>query len=136
MQVITISAAAAAAVNDSATLLAATDHKLLNADAERLGVILSVDVADAWVSLGTSVAAVRKGFAVRAGGVPLLLTGWPGEMHVISSGAAVVAYAELKASVGDGQGERPAGADAFVPSGPSDTAIPAPTAPPPGTPIE
>lgn len=131
-----LTAAAAGAVSDGATLVAATERKVLDADAERLGVIFSADVADVWVSLGSAAAVANKGFVVRSGYPPVQLHGWNQEIHVISAGAAKLAWTELKASVGDQQGEMPAGSDAFVPSGPSDAAIPPPTAPPPGTPIE
>lgn len=117
------------------TLAAATDQQLLAPNASRASFIVSADTADAFLSYGATAAQVNKGVRLKAGGPPFVESNWKGAVHVISAGAAVISGYEEDLSVGDAQGEQPTGAQAFTPHGPSDTPIPAPTAPPPGTPI-
>lgn len=121
MQVLAISGAAVAANNGTKTLVPDTDWELLGHNASRAGIIISVDVADVWVSLGGGAAVVQHGFAIRADGLPCVIHGWPGKVHVISAGAAVVGFSELLAAVGEDEGEEPTGYAAYVPSGPSDS---------------
>jgi hypothetical protein len=121
--------------NVAGTRLApATDHTLIAPNASRESLIVSANVADVWLAYGTGAAAVGMGHCVRAAAPPFVEKSWKGAVHAISTGAAVVGYTELELAVGDDQGEEPTGAQAFVPGGASDAPIPAPTAPPPGTP--
>jgi hypothetical protein len=101
-------------------LVANTDTLLLAANASREAFVVSADTADIFLSYGSSAAALNKGIRVKAGGSPFREENWKGEVHVISSGAANIYGFELDLSVGPDQGEQPAGADTFVPSGPSD----------------
>lgn len=128
-QVIIEQAADGAATMGGRTLVAATDVKLADVNASRDRLIVSADTADAFLSYGAVAAIAAKGVRVKAGGAPWVEEHWKGEVHIISSGAAVICVTETSFQAGDDQGERPTGADAFVPSGPGDAAIPPPTTP-------
>ena len=117
------------------TLAANTDQQLLAPNASRESFIVSADVADAFLSYGATAAQVNKGVRLKAGGPPFVEHNWKGAVHVISTGAAVVSGYEEDLSVGDAQGEQPAGAQTFTPSGPSDVRPGPPSDPPPDTPI-
>jgi hypothetical protein len=120
MESITVPANAQSTNNGDATLVADTSTELRPAYATRLGIILSADVADVWVTLSTSAAVVGQGVAVRADGDDVYISGWAGQINVISTGEAVISYTEFLAEVGEDGGEEPTGTAAFVPSGPSD----------------
>lgn len=111
-------------------------HLLVDENVSREALLVSTNVADAWLEYGPGPALVGQGHCVRAGSDPFIERSWKGKVHVASTGAAQVGYTERVLSVGDDEGERPVGYDTNVPAGPSDTAIPPPTAPPPGTPVE
>lgn len=134
-QVLTELARDGGATKGGTVLTAGVDHVLAPENHSRDRLIVSVGVADAWLSYGTDAAVVGSGHCVRSGAVPFEESQWPGEVHIISAGAAVVGVTETSFELGDDEGERPTGADTFTPHGPSDTPIAAPTAPPPGTPI-
>lgn len=115
-QVIIVPAADVATIDGTATLVAATDHKLVDANPNRESIIISADIADVWLAYGSAAAVVRKGNVVRFGGDPFVESNWKGEIHVISTGAAVVGFAERELGthtlLGDDTG--------YTPSGPSD----------------
>lgn len=120
-QVLTEAASAGAAVSGGAVLVADTDHVLAAENHERDKLIVTVETADAWLSLGAAAAVVGQGIRVEMDGPPYEITDWKGPVHIISHGAAVVGVEETSFATGDDEGERPAGADTFVPSGPSDS---------------
>lgn len=124
-QVEIVQAADIAANVGGVTLTASTDEQAVAANISRERLIISADTADVWLGYGTA-AVVGQGHCVRQGGPPFEERAWKGEVHLISTGAAVVGWTETVYEAGDEQGERPTGADTFVPSGPSDTPIPAP----------
>lgn len=122
-QVLTEQAPDAAAVVDGTVLAPNVDSTLLAANATRDRLIVSANVADVWLGYGKA-AVVGKGHCVRTGDSPFVEFAWRGSVHAISTGAAVVGYTETSYGVGDDQGERPTGADAFVPQGPPGEATP------------
>lgn len=137
-EVIIEQASDGAATNGGATLAANTSQPLAAANRSRERLIVSATVADVWLSYGTAAAVVGHGICVRSGGPPFEERAWKGDVQVVSGGAAVVGVTETSYAAGDDQGERPAGADAFVPQSPTgqdqwQTAHV--TSPPPGVPF-
>jgi|SRR5581483_10557355 len=120
-QVLTEAASAGAATQGGAVLVADTDHTLAAENHERDKLTVSVETADAWLALGAGPAVVGQGVRVEADGPPYEITDWKGAVHIISHGAAVVGVEETSFAAGADEGEQPAGADTFVPSGPSDS---------------
>lgn len=120
-EVIIEAASAGNATSGGAVLVANTDHTLAAENHSRDKLIVSVETADAWLSLGAAAAVVGQGVRVEADGPPYEITDWKGAVHIISVGAAVVGVEETSFAVGADEGEEPAGADTFVPSGPSDS---------------
>jgi hypothetical protein len=105
------------------TLVASTNTQLLAANVERERFSVSCDVADCFLWYGAGPAQLNKGVRIKSGGAPMIEESWKGAVQVISTGAATVYGEEQNLAVGDTafQGEEPAGASTFVPSGPSDT---------------
>lgn len=134
-EVIVEHASAAGGTHFGATLSANSSQQLLAENHSRESLVVSADTADAFLWYGAGPAQVGKGVRLKAGGAPYVDEAWKGAVQVISAGAAVISGLEQDYSLGDDEGEQPTGAQTFTPHGPSDTAIPPPTAPPPGTPI-
>lgn len=125
-----------AATQTGGALVAATDHTFAAENHERDRLIVTADTFDIWLSFGTGAAVQGQGIRVKAGGDPYVESGWKGEVHGISSGAALYGINETSYHAGDDEGERQPGADTFAPTGPSDNYYQraVKTAPPPGTP--
>lgn len=111
-------AKALSATNGGQALAGGVDEQVMDHNDSRASFLLTNDGAnDAWVAYGEA-AVAHSGHFLKAGGGVLGDDDWPGEVHVFSTAATNVCFIEKSYATGDDEGERPTGADAFVPTGP------------------
>jgi hypothetical protein len=120
------SAKAIATANATFALALGVPVLVLAANASRCSFLLSNEgPGNVWLTYGP-VAAPHSG-AYAKPGAAICDDQWAGPVSAVADAASIVCLIEKSYAVGDDQGEQLAGAQSFIPSGPSDTPIRAPS---------
>lgn len=116
---------ALSSTNGGQAVGAGADQAILADNHERASFVITNDGAgDAWVWYGAGPAAAHKGHYLAAGTGILFDDEWNGPVRAFAIVATNLCFIEKSFAVGDDEGERPAGADTFVPTGPPGESIP------------